>query len=180
MIKVKSDIKGLTPLVMDRLDVEGIIKPLPKPKQYTEEWLQATAEQAIYQNGNGLYIPNRNVKACLVEGSKMGRLTLTGRRNVWPFIKASVFIEPREISLNKEKPDNYIQFPMRRADGNVIPKRLPICVDWGLSIYILIYDEEIVEKVREALTIAGLSVGLGNQRPEYGRFEVTWKIIKSQ
>ena len=179
MKQINVNIKGLTGLLMDALKVDDIINPPPNPKKYTEEVLQKMADKALYRNSQGLYIPNRNVKKCLINGSQMGRLKLAGRQNLFPFIEASVFIEPAEIPLGKNKPDNYIQIPMRRKDGNVIPKRLPIFLDWGLEFHLLIYDEDIIEKVSEALTIAGLSVGLGNQRPEYGRFEVTkWEVIK--
>ena len=51
----------------------------------------------------------------------MGRIKLAGRQNLYLFIDASVFIEPKEIPFGKAKPDNYIQFPMRRKDGSVIP-----------------------------------------------------------
>lgn len=110
----------------------------------------------------------------------MGRIKLSGRQNLYPFIEASVFIEPHEIPFGKNEPDGYIQIPMRRKDGNVIPKRLPLIRDWQLSFTLLVYDDEIIERIQEALIIAGLSVGLGNQRPEYGRFEVIkWEIIKT-
>lgn len=173
MQEVKVAIKGLTPLVMDKLDVETIINPNRVPKKYTEEVLQTMAEHSLYTNKDGLFVPSRNVKKCLIEGAKMGRIKLNVRQNLYPFIEASVFVNPSEISLGKKNPDNYIQFPMRRKDGNVIPKRLPICTEWQLSFTLAIYDDEITDKVKEALTIAGISVGLGNQRPEYGRFEVT-------
>jgi len=177
LIKVESKIKGLTGLVMDKLDVNNIINPPKQIKKYTEEILQAMAEKAIYRNGDGLYLPRRNLKKCLINGSRMGRIKLAGRQNLHPFIEASVFIEPNELLFHKDEPDNYIQIPMRRKDGNVIPKRLPILTNWELSFSLLIYDDEIVDKVSEALTIAGLSVGLGNQRPDYGRFEVLeWEI----
>ncbi|MBA7589936.1 hypothetical protein ES708_32035 [subsurface metagenome] len=180
MIEVKVGIKGIQPgLLMDSLRIEDIINPPAKPKKYTEEVLQQMAEKALYHNGQGLFIPNRNVKKCLIQGAQMGRIKLAGRQNLYPFIEASVFIEPHEIPLNKTEPDNYIQIPMRRKDGNVIPKRLPICLDWALEFGLLIYDDEIIDKVKQALEIAGISVGLGNQRPEYGRFEVTqWEVVK--
>lgn len=178
MIEIKAEIKGLVGLLMDKLDVDIIINPLPSVKKYTDEVLQRQAERAIYRNANGLFIPSRNIKKCLINGAKMGRITLSGRRNLYPFIEASVYVEPREIPLGKQEPDNYIQIPIRRKDGNVIPKRLPICLDWKLAFTLLIYDNEIVDRVHEALEIAGMSVGLCYARPEYGRFEVLkWEVV---
>ena len=179
MIRVNTKIKGLEGigLIMDRLDVERIITPSPSPKRCTEAVLEKMAENCLYRNEDGLFIPRRNIKKCLIQGAKMGRIKLAGRQNLYPFIEASVFIEPNEVSLHKSEPDNYIQIPMRRKDGNVIAKRLPICIDWELGFEMQIYDDEIVERVHEALIIAGISVGLGNQRPEYGRFEVVkWEV----
>lgn len=179
MIKVNARIKGLTGLLMDKFDVADLVNPPPNPKKYTEGVLQAMADKAIYRNDNGLYIPRRNIKKCLIQGAKMGRLTLSARRNLYPFIEASVFIEPNEIPLGKNEPDGFVQFPIRRKDGGAIPKRLPILSTWELPFTLLIYDDEIVDKVQEALTIAGVSVGLGNQRPDYGRFEVIeWEVTE--
>jgi hypothetical protein len=179
MKEIKVEIKGITAMIMDSLKVEDIIKPPPSIKKYTEEVMQAMAEKALYKDDEGLFIPNRNVKKCLIQGAKMGRIRLAGRQNLYPFIEASVFIEPLKIRLTQTKPDNYIEIPMRRKDGNVIPKRLPLFLKWELTFIMFVYDDEIVDKVKEALEIAGLSVGLGNQRPEYGRFEVTeWKVKK--
>jgi hypothetical protein len=179
MFTVKSTIKSLTAMLMDRLDVDMVINPPPSVRKYTDAVLQAQAEKAIYSNGKGLYLPSRNLRKCLIQGAKAGRITLGGRRNLYPFIEASVFVEPNEILFNKKKPDGFTQFPMRRKDGNVIPKRLPVLTDWELSFTLLIYDDEIMDKVHEALQIAGISVGLGYGRPEYGRFEVTsWEATK--
>jgi hypothetical protein len=179
MKEVNVEIRGLVGLLMDKLDPIMIKEPEPTFKKYTDEGLQARAEKSIYRNSNGLFIPERNVKKCLINGAKMGRITLGGKRNLWPFIEASVFVEPREIPLNKQEPDNYIEIAIRRKDGNVIVKRLPICLDWQLAFNLLIYDHEIVERVHEALIIAGISVGLCYARPEYGRFEVTkWEVKK--
>ncbi len=181
MIKVEVGIKGFEGIgmIMDNLQVEDIINPPSKPKKYTEEVLQKMAEKALYRDEEGLFIPRRNVKKCLINGAQMGRIKLAGRQNLYPFIEASVFIEPEKIRLNKTAPGNFIEIPMRRKDGNVIPKRLPIFLDWELAFTMFIYDDEIVDKVKEALIIAGVSVGLGNQRPEYGRFEVVkWEVKK--
>lgn len=181
MFKVKVSIKGFEKIgmIMDSLKVGDIIKPPPNPKKFTEEVMQAMAEKALYKDEGGLFIPSRNVKKCMIQGAKMGRIKLAGRQNLYPFIDASVFVEPSKIRLAQKEPDYYIEIPMRRKDGNVIPKRLPVFIDWKLDFNLFIYDDEIVDKVREALEIAGLSVGLGNQRPEYGRFEVTvWEVKK--
>jgi len=179
MIKVETSISGIKPLAVDKLDIERIIKPEPNPKKYTEEILAHQAELSLYRNHDGLFIPNRNLKKCFIQGAKMGRITLGGRRNLYPFIEASVFISPDEIPLNKEEPDNFYQFAMRRKDGNVIPKRLPIFTDWQLDFTLSIFDDEITDKVQEAITIAGLSVGIGACRPEFGRFEISkWEVNK--
>ena len=179
MIKVQSNIKGESPLMMDRLDVDDIINPKRQPRKYTEEVLQAMGEKAIYRNEHGLYFPSRNVKKCLIEGARTGRMNLKGTQRLAPFIEALVGVQPQEILFGKNEPDDYIQFPMRTKRGDVIPKRLPIMKDWELTFTLLIFDDQIVDRVNEALVFAGFSVGLGNQRPEYGRFEVVeWKIIK--
>lgn len=180
MIEVKAKIKGMMPLIMDALRVDDIINPSSTAKKYTEEVMQKMAEKALYRNDDGeIYLPCRNIKKCIIQGSKMGRIKLNARQNLYPFIEASVFISPIEILLGRREPDKFLQIPMRRKDGNVIPKRLPVFADWVLDFNLSIFDDEIPDKVNQALDIAGISVGLGNQRPEYGRFTIVeWKIKK--
>jgi len=180
MIEVNVKIKGLTPLIMDALRVEDIINSATSVRKYTEEVMAKMAEKSLYRTPAGdIYLPSRNIKRCLIDGAKMGRIKLNARQNLYPFIEASVFISPMEILLGKKQADNFLQIPMRRKDGNVIPKRLPIFTDWKLIFNLMIYDDEIPDKVKDSIEIAGISVGLGNQRPEYGRFELTeWTIKK--
>lgn len=180
MITINTKIKGLTPLIMDALRVDTIINPPSGVRKYTDDVMAKMAEKSLYRNDAGeIFIPNRNIKRCLIDGAKMGRVKLNARQNLYPFIDASVFISPLEILLGKKEPDAFLQIPMRRKDGNVIPKRLPIFKDWELTFTLSIYDDEIPDKVKQSLEVAGISVGLGNQRPEYGRFECTeWEVKK--
>lgn len=72
--------------------------------------------------------------------------------------------------------------------GRVPPKRGPMVkvwrpameVGWTLRFAFRVFDDIVdAEQVREALATAGLLVGLGAWRPEYGRFVVDeWNVTR--
>jgi hypothetical protein len=179
MYKVKVQLKGIVPLAMDKLDPEQILNPPSHPARPTEEQLQEIAERAIYRNGSGLYLPRRAIKKCLLDGSDKANLKV-GRIKLSKFLEATLFIEEREPLFNVKAPDAYEQFVMRRKDGNCIIKRRPLLnAGWLLAFTIAVDSARDSEQIKEALETGGTLIGLGNGRPEYGRFIVTkWEVIK--
>jgi hypothetical protein len=93
-----------------------------------------------------------------------------------------VFVEDA-ILFGKDEPD-YVHTCWGRVPprtGAMVPIRRPAMnAGWKVSFTLAVMNDSIGEgQIREALDHAGLMVGVGSWRPQYGRFRVTsWEVIK--
>ena len=120
------------------------------------------------------YVPKEHIKYCLVSGGKKIKKKPYG--NFKDIVKATFFVEPDKIYLNKKKPDFIsVTYPSRKADGarvkSVKPAFKPgLTISFTLTV---ITDEIDLTTTKLILEKGGLEAGIGAWRPEHGRFEVT-------
>ncbi len=179
-MEIKVELTGIAPLRFNRFILES--GPGGSAAK-TDEALKADAEARCYRNDNGLFVPAEAVKKCLLNGITMGKIK-EGKSSMLPFVKATVFIRPKEISLGVKTYDDMEKLVVRIPPG---PKgaRVPkyFCYlheGWKLAFTFDVYDtRRDPGKLKLALDESGLLCGLLDGRPDYGRFQVTkWEINK--
>jgi hypothetical protein len=192
-------VKGIAPLVMhngrlaDPFDpFTRELKRITSKRKKTDEDLMAASSvewcgglyhtEGDIEIGDGVVLWGKNIKpivpasllkACIVEGAKKAKL---GKQ-----AKAGVIVdEDCELEYTGPKDMNKLmsepRFALRkqaRVQQNRVMRTRPIFREWALAFGVE-YDPEVmnVEQVLEALIQAGRYVGLGDWRPEFGRFEV--------
>lgn len=178
MYKVYSIIEGIAPILFNRvLSLKGGFGR-PTPEQEEE-----AAKERVYRNTNGLYLPAANLKRALRFGSVRAGLKI-GRSSLEPYITATVFIEPSELEFGKKEPDfmlpAYVRIPPGKRGALVYRVRPALKIGWRLNSLLHVFDDRIeVDKLRVALESAGLLIGVGDGRPEYGRFIIKeWRLEK--
>jgi len=185
MYTVDCKVKGVSPLIQHRF-------PIPDPEDaskggrkstgaidYSEEWREyfyATAEGMIYQ-------PATHFEGAMVKAAVNFKVVGKRGKTYKDLFSASVFVLPDQIPHNITVPDElgtdgdqplYLDVrPVVVNRARVIRIRPAFSPGWILEFDIEVIDDQIhPELVHDILTLAGKTVGIGDFRPKFGRFEV--------
>lgn len=184
MRQFAATIEKVTPFLFNRYvedyDVVAAIGKKPADQTKLDTWRRAEADLRVYRNGQGPFLPSRNIRSAMVEGCKAADLKHKPQRgrlvNLSPFIRRGLSVEPMELLFGKIKMslhDDMVRIPPRT--GALVKKYWPKVDDWKLDFTLVVYDDSIQEEaeLQEALHAAGLYCGLGTGRPDFGKFKLT-------
>lgn len=186
--EIEVGITFISPHAQDGI-TDVIIDSIMKPKTKRQNPFN-TKEDAIkgcyYRPDKYIGIPRRNIKSCLLEACSMTKMSynIKGQPSIYPYVNAAIFIKEGMPSLGVKKPDDIERFPVRdkKRGTTKIKHRAVFNTGRNIEFTLLVIDDNITpEQVRVLMDNAGLFVGLGAGRPEYGRFEITdgkWKVAK--
>ena len=175
MRKVEIEIRGVAALLFN-----GWTGALGDKAPTNEEEEKAQGWRRQYVNEAGLYWPVDNLKKCWYEGAKKARqifnLKRKGGAGVADFIRSGVFIDPMQVPFGREKADR-LHEQMGRIPpgptGHAVLIRRPILDEWALTFTAIVLDPVMSDdELRVSLEAAGMFVGTGGHRPEFGRFEI--------
>lgn len=166
MKEVKVKIKGIKPLLQNRITLENL-KTDGRVRRQIDE--QEEIESKLYRNSNGCYIPSTYIEGCL---KKAGSYFKYKGNLTFKQLMKSVIVEPDEIPLGKK---TYDEIDIRPANirGNFIACRRPKFNDWKVE-FSIIFNENIMstEDIKRILEYAGNFIGIGAYRPKFGRFKI--------
>lgn len=188
MNQIKFTITGKQPLLMHNARLcdpqnqftQEIKKITSKGSKHITENDRLHCERLEWEGGMyydeklGPYIPVDNLLKCLIEGGMKARL---GSK-----FKAATMIDDDKVKLEYKGPrdldamykdGNYaMRCPATVNQSKVIRTR-PYFPEWAAT-FIVDFDDQVLNtrQVKDAMTIAGQLVGIGDWRPRYGRFEV--------
>jgi len=184
MYTINTTIEGVAPFLFNRFTEESksdIDKGTAGGKKSIQQ-REVEVLVKVYRNDNGLYLPAQSMKKCLLVGITMGKLK-EGRSSARSFVEATVFIHPQEIEFGKNEPDFIHECMGRRppkTGGACIIRRPGLKEGWELSFSLTVTDDRRdPELLRRGMEEAGLLAGIGDWRPEFGRFIVKkWEVKK--
>ncbi len=171
MTKYRVKVQGAekSALLMNRFSVEPTTTKKSRGKKvYIPE---EEAEKKTYRTEDGkLYLPSTHFKACMVKAAS--DFVMKGKKTYKEYVKAGVLIEESEIILDQQEYEIHEE-PVVIQRARVMSWR-PKFKEWSCEFTLEIIDEEMVNSttLKEILVTAGKYKGVGDHRPEYGRFEV--------
>ena len=173
-MKIKVKVKGTAPLIMHKfVPTEGTASRGKKVYIPEEE-----AEKVAYRNDKGdLVLPTTHFKASMVKSAV--DFPAKGKKSYKDYIKAGLLMMETEIEITPNKYEVYT-CPVV-VNRSRIARSRPLIRDWSCEFTIEIIDETWLNPsiVKEILTAAGQFKGVGDNRPEFGRFEIEeFKKIK--
>ena len=184
MYTVSTKVKGVAPLMQHRFPMPEL-KDMSKggskvtgAKDYTEEW-----REYFYANGNGIFQPAVHFEAAMVKAAVNYKITGKRGKTYKDLFKAAVFVTPDEILHNIDVPDMldtdgdkrlYLDLrPVVVNRARVVRIRPTFSPGWELEFEIECIDDQIDENLlQDVLELAGKTVGIGDYRPRFGRFNV--------
>ena len=173
MVKVKVSVEGNAPLLMNKFIETKTTESKRGKKVYdpVEE-----AEKKTYRTEDGkLYLPNTHFKASMVKAAT--DFKMVGKKTYKDYVKSGIFIEESEIILEPQKYEIFA-CPVVIQRARVMSWR-PMFKKWSCSFTMEIADDMInPTTLKEILEMAGKYKGVGDFRPEHGRFKVTKFEVK--
>lgn len=167
-MRVKVKINGKAPLLLNRFSPNSTTDSKRGKKIYNQE---EEAEKKTYRTEDGkLYIPSTHFKASMVKAS--ADFKMSGKKSYKDYIKSGVFVEPEQIILDQQKYEVHEE-PVVIQRARVMSWR-PKFKEWSCQFEIEITDDMINYNIlKEILESAGKYKGVGDHRPEFGRFIVS-------
>lgn len=185
MYTVDVKVTGIAPLMQHRFpmpDFENMGKGGKRVSgkvDYSEEW-----RQSLYTNSEGIFQPAVHFEGAMVKAG--ASFKVQGRRGMSykELIKANVFVTPDEIPFGVPVPDKldtdadkplYLDMrPVVVQRARVVRLRPTFKSGWSLEFSIEVLDDQIpYEMLQDILSYAGKTVGIGDFRPRFGRFNVS-------
>lgn len=196
----EGEITGMTPYLFNKYagtdkEIAKVIGPKPADATKEDEWRRKEAYLRLYETDLGLAVPSRNIRACMVDGSKAGagikhRPGNKGtERAVWPFIRQGTIPEPTMIEFMDtsgrvlQRADVTLHGDMVRippVKGGLVRKYWPQLTSWMLHFRLVVFDPglESDKHLLGSLRNGGIFCGLGTGKPDYGKFKVTdWQEV---
>lgn len=179
MKTIQVTIKGISPLLMNRPDVESMMQQSKKRQSVGTP--EEDFKKKQYRTEKGLlYQPYTHLEGCLIESAKKFKVKGNGKATYSKIFGYCVSVEPFEIVHKlqpKGKVDHFITTAVRKDGGRIVTDR-PMFRDWELEFAIEYDEEEVpIEVVKEVLDNGGRRVGIGDWRPakkgKFGKFMVT-------
>lgn len=193
MRQFSATIQGVTPFLFNRMlepeEVITAIGKMPKDVSKVDAWRREEARLRLYKNGQGLYLPSRNIRAAMVAASGFAGLKHkpTGKgtgSSLGRYLRSGLIVEPAELEFGHDGADlsllgDWVRIPPGPR-GAFVKKYWPQLDAWSLSFTLSVFDDSLQEdaEIGESLKAAGLYCGLGTGRPDFGKFKVVdWSMI---
>lgn len=173
VIKVK--ILGLTPLIVNRFHEEAAAEATLGIRGHKERPTpEEDAENRLYTNGNGPFIPAENIRQSIIGAASRHKI---GRRAATTDVAAGVYVSPFELPLSGDWHVDSRAIVIPATKGRILRHR-PMFDEWGIDFDLQIDTDLISEKLIHAIVEdSGRLVGIGDFRPArkgpYGRFNIT-------
>lgn len=174
---ITATIEGVAPILFNRM-TSGERAVLEGEKaggqKASKAQRQAEALERVYRDDRGLYIPAWNLKRCIVDGASKAGLK-EGRASLGQFLIAEMFLaeDPAFGKADQDFVHEALGRKPARTGAAAIIRRPALAVGWQLPFTLhVVEDRRSPDSIRVALETAGLKVGLGSWRPEFGRFRV--------
>ena len=115
-------------------------------------------------------IPSDDLKCSIVAAGKRFKDSLSKRKSMEKTLEQELSVEPEDLSFGVKKTTFFKRAAVVMSRSHTIRPR-PMIQNWKLK-FELDSGELPLGVVREVLDRAGAHVGLGNFRPDFGRYKV--------
>jgi len=184
MYKVSAKIEGIAPLfqnpffidqVSDTGDGEGTVsKSQRKSGETTRSPENEAAEKLIKLDDGRIGQPAIHIRTAMIKAASDFKIPGKGNKKYSELFRSCVFVEPEIIPHNIQSYAVDVRRAVIRATRAAIPRSRPRLDEWSLDFTISVVDDQIpFDIVKKVLELAGAVKGIGDYRPDFGRFKVT-------
>lgn len=178
MKKIQVTIEGLTPLLMNKYNVEAELSRQSGRRINQVYDPKEEAEKSAYWGTSGkkeLIIPSEIMYATILQASSFHKI---GKRSAKSILAGSVRIEPMEISLGTKDYEIDTR-PVVISRARVLKSRAKL-PKWTASFTVVYNEKQIAngQVIKNILEEAGERVGIMDFRPQRAGYFGTFKVTK--
>jgi hypothetical protein len=173
-------IVGTAPILFHRYD-DASVERRARAAKNSQAKKSDDLESYVYRNGDGeIGIPGRNFKACLSEAARSLPDPRSPRKSARDLVQSAIQIEPFLASLGRTHWDA-VDVQRAVVQRNAVSRMRPMFREgWTVTYDVVVLAAEYIDRdwLHDLITRAGRFVGLGDFRPDYGRFRMDSFRIK--
>jgi len=174
-IKYSVEIKGVSPLLMNRFIPEQIVETRVRRGNVKD----VSVEDKLYMTQDGKpYVPSAYIRNSLIEGGKAVQIKGKRKATYSKLLGSTLIVSPDAIVINSTTGwEPFTTTAVNPATRGRVTVTRPMFKDWKLSFEVTITDDILEEDFAKIFDEAGRYVGIGDWRPAkkgmYGKFIVT-------
>jgi hypothetical protein len=174
-------VKGTAPFLFHRWSVEGV-DAKSKAAKGSKAKKEDDLESYVYRDEDGmLAIPGEYFRMSCIGAAKFKQDPRSPRKSAQDLVKAGITLGGIYCTLGVRDWD-YVDRRRVRVQQNAITRARPaINIGWRVVVLLQVLLPEYIspELLNEIVQIAGRLIGVGDNRPSYGRFQVVgFKILE--
>lgn len=136
-----------------------------------EEMARIEFMAGLYLNGDGPVLPANMLDSMIVNGAKKSKEGPTAKSGCFCLEHAKLEYDGPRTANELWEDENFRFSSIVRVQTSRVSRMRPIFNEWSAVVNLNIEDTLVNPKrVEEWLNAAGTQVGLGDWRPQYGRF----------
>lgn len=186
MYTIAARITGIAPLLQHRYplpDLANVSKgghQQTGARDFSQEW-----REYLYADADGqVYQPASHIEGAMVKAAAGFRITGKRGKSYKDMFAGNVFVTPDRIMHGMQvpaeldtDPDKALYLDLRPVvvqRARVVRIRPAFKPGWELDFEISILDDQLPPEIaHDVLSLAGRTIGIGDFRPRFGRFQVT-------
>lgn len=171
---VEAVLKGVAPILFHRWDCAAV-EAKGKAKKNSREKKSDNLESYVYRCEDGtLGLPGINLHMALVNAAKSKSDPRSPRKSAADLTKAILLVTPTIATFGAKDWDFEDQRRVTIQRQGITRIRPAMREGWTLRFYVTVLDSSYMDEpfLHDLLSSAGRYVGVGDFRPQFGRFNV--------
>jgi hypothetical protein len=177
---VVARLEGTSSLLFHRYSVDAVAEKA-KARKGSKAKKEDDLESYVYRTPEGLLaIPGRYVRGAVVNAARFKQDPRSPRKSAMEMVKAGVVALTELCSLGRAE----WEFVDRRrvlVQRNAITRMRPgVAAGWQIAVELQVLLPEYIDPafLHDLVTMAGRLIGLGDDRPTFGRYQVIgWDVL---
>ena len=172
---VCATVVGTAPILFHRWSVEGVAEKAAAAKG-SKAKKSDNIESYVYRDESGaIVIPAEYFRMSIIAAAKFKQDPRSPRKSAMDLFKAGIATGEEFCSLGKKEWDYIDQRRVMVQRNGITRQRPAFKTGWTVDVLLLVLLPEYIPPslLNEVLQSAGRLVGVADNRPSYGRFQVT-------
>lgn len=178
---VEVTIEGIAPVLYHRYDPEAVAAAAGA-KKGSKERKQDNVESFVYRDDKGaVCIPAEWMKAALANAGRKFQDPSSPRKSARDLVRAAILVGPYLATTGKKVWDALDVRGVVIQKNRVTRTRPMLMAGWSVKFEITVNDPEYIDDqfLYQLVQRAGSHNGLGDFRPDFGRFRIKqWEVRK--
>jgi hypothetical protein len=165
---------GTAPILFHRWD-DASVERKARAARNSQSRKSDDVESYVYRTSDGeIGVPGRNFEACLREAGRSLPDPRSPRKSARELVQSAIQIEPFLASLGRTHWDA-VDVQRAVVQRNAISRARPMFREgWSVTFDVVVLAAEYIDAawLHDLISRAGRFIGLGDFRPDYGRFRM--------